>query len=74
MALTAVAVTCAKPRQKQYKLNDEKGLYLLVTTSGSKVWRFNYRFDGKYRTLALGVYPIITLADAREPETKLEEP
>ncbi|HEX8055300.1 MAG TPA: integrase arm-type DNA-binding domain-containing protein, partial [Novosphingobium sp.] len=66
MALTAVAINAAKPRQKQYKLVDTHGLYLLVTTTGSKWWRFNYRFDGKYRTLALGTYPIITLADARE--------
>lgn len=66
MPLTAVAINGAKPREKPYKLGDSHGLYLLVTPTGSKCWRFNYRFDDKYRTLALGVYPIITLADARE--------
>lgn len=65
MALTALAVSGSKSKEKAYKLTDEKGLYLLVTTSGSKCWRFNYRFDGKYRTLALGVYPDVGLAEAR---------
>jgi hypothetical protein len=49
-----------------YKLADEKGLYLFVQTSGGKLWRFDYRFDGKRKTLALGAYPDISLAQARE--------
>ena len=49
-----------------YKLSDEKGLYLLVQTSGGKLWRFDYRFNGKRKTLALGAYPDISLAQARE--------
>lgn len=65
MALTDTAVRNAKPAEKPFKLADEKGLYLLVNNTG-KYWRMNYRFGGKQKTLALGVYPTITLAAARE--------
>jgi integrase len=64
--LTVTAVNNAKPKEKPYKLADEKGLYLFIQTSGSKLWRFDYRFQGKRKTLALGVYPEILLADARK--------
>lgn len=50
---------------KQYKLTDGNGMHLLVHPNGSKYWRLQYRFDGKQKMLALGVYPEITLADAR---------
>lgn len=63
--LTVTAVNNAKPKDKPYKLSDEKGLYLFVQTSGSKLWRFDYRFLAKRKTLALGSYPDVTLADAR---------
>ncbi len=53
MPLTALGVKNAKPQDKPYKLSDEKGLYLLVTPSGSKLWRFDYRFAEKRKTLAL---------------------
>lgn len=66
MSLTAVAVTHAKGRAKPYKLADERGLYLLVTPKGQRYWRFNYRFGGKAKTLAFGVFPDVSLADARE--------
>lgn len=66
MSLTAVAVTHAKGRAKPYKLADERGLYLLVMPKGQRYWRFNYRFEGKAKTLAFGVYPDVGLADARE--------
>jgi integrase len=66
MALTATAVTNAKPKEKDYKLRDERGLYLFVTAQGGRYWRFNYRYDGKYRTLALGTFPDVSLADARQ--------
>src|SRR3954468_14363749 len=56
----------AKPQEKGYKLTDFDGLFLLVTSGGSKLWRFGYRFGGKQKTLALGVYPAVTLADARD--------
>jgi integrase len=65
MALTDTAIRNAKPRKKQYKISDGKGLYLLVTPSG-KYFRLDYRFQGKRKTLALGVYPDVTLKAARE--------
>lgn len=66
MPLTDQACKKAKPADKPYKLTDEKGLYLLVQPSGGKYWRLAYRFDGKQMTLALGVYPDVPLARARE--------
>jgi len=65
MPLTDTAIRNAKPREKQYKLSDEKGLYLLVMPAG-KYFRLDYRFAGKRKTLALGVYPDVTLKEARE--------
>jgi integrase len=65
MPLTDTAIRNAKPKSKQYKLYDEKGLYLLVKESG-KYFRLDYRFDGKRKTLALGVYPTVRLAEARD--------
>jgi integrase len=55
----------AKPWPKPRKLSDGGGLHLLVQPSGSKLWRLAYRFGGKQKTLALGVYPAISLSDAR---------
>lgn len=65
MPLSFFAVSKAKGRPKPYKLADERGLYLLVSPQGGRYWRFNYRFQGKYRTLALGIFPDVGLADAR---------
>jgi len=65
MPLTDPKVKQAKPKGKDYKISDEKGLYLLVKKNGSKYWRFKYRFAGKEKLLALGVYPEITLKKAR---------
>ena len=65
MPLTDQACKKAKPAAKPYKLTDDKGLCLLVNTAG-KYWRMNYRFGGKQKTLALGVYPDVSLARARE--------
>lgn len=64
MALSDTAAKKAKPTDKPVKLSDERGLYLLVMRAG-KYWRMDYRFDGKRKTLALGVYPDVTLAKAR---------
>ncbi|HPR53296.1 MAG TPA: integrase arm-type DNA-binding domain-containing protein [Deltaproteobacteria bacterium] len=64
--LSDIQVNKAKPKDRNYKLNDGFGLYLLVTPTGGKLWRFDYRFDDKRKGLALGTYPVITLADARE--------
>lgn len=65
MSLTNVAIRNSKPDTKPYKMSDEKGLYLQVTSTG-KYWRMNYRFAGKQKTLAFGVYPDVSLAEARE--------
>lgn len=65
MALTNTAVLNAKPESKQRKLADEKGLFLLIHPNGSKYWRLKYRVGGKEKLLALGVYPDVSLADAR---------
>jgi integrase len=66
MALTDVKVKNAKLGAKPYKLADERGLYLLVQPGGSKLWRLNYRYAAKQKTLAFGGYPDTTLAKARE--------
>ena len=66
MKLTNTQVKNAKPKVKAYKLTDGEGMYLLVHPNGSKYWRLNYRFQAKQKTLALGVYPLISLAEARE--------
>lgn len=65
MALTDTAIRKAKPKPAEWKLADEKGLYLLVTPTGSKLWRLKYRFNGKERKLALGQYPDLGLKEAR---------
>jgi integrase len=66
MPLTDTVVLSAKPASKAVKLADERGMYLLLSPRGSKLWRFDYRFDGRRRTLALGVYPDVSLKAARE--------
>lgn len=64
--LSDTAIKNAKPKpDKAFKLPDEKGLYLLVTVNGGKWWRFDYRFDGKRKTLSMGTYPDTGLKDAR---------
>ena len=64
--LTEAAVKQAKPLEKIYKLADGAGLYLEVSPTGSKYWRLKYRYAGKEKRLALGVYPTVTLTKARE--------
>ncbi|EPL8095541.1 tyrosine-type recombinase/integrase [Morganella morganii] len=66
MTLTARQVETAKPKEKSYKLFDGGGLYLEVTAKGSRYWRMKYRFGGKEKRLAFGVFPTVTLAEARE--------
>jgi len=65
-SLSDAKVRNAKPRTKPYKLTDGEGLFLVTMPSGSKYWRLRYFFAGKEKVLALGVYPEITLADARD--------
>lgn len=66
MALSDTSVRMAKPRAKPYRLSDSNGLYVEVAPNGSRYWRLKYRFGGKEKRLALGVYPVVTLAKARE--------
>lgn len=63
--LTDTAARNAKPKAKPYRLSDAAGLYLEVMPTGAKYWRMKYRHAGKEKRLALGVYPAVTLADAR---------
>jgi integrase len=65
-SLSDAKVRNAKPRLRPYKLSDGEGLFLVVVPSGSKYWRLRYFVDGKEKLLALGVYPHINLADARD--------
>ena len=65
MKLTVKQIDSSKPKEKNYKLSDGGGLYLLVKTNGGRYWRLKYRIDGKEKLLAIGIYPTVTLADAR---------
>ncbi len=77
MKLNARQVDAAKPREKAYKVADGAGLYLEVVPSGSRYWRMKYRFNGKEKRIAFGVYPAVSLAKARalrdEAKKKLAE-
>jgi integrase len=66
MPLTDLKVRNTKATDKQQKLFDERGLYLLVTPAGGKWWRLKYRFGGKEKSLSMGVFPDVTLKEARE--------
>src|ERR1017187_6975563 len=70
MALSDAKARNAKPRAKPYKISDGDGLFLMVAPSGSKYWRFRYHFGDKEKLLALGVYPEISLGDARARRTE----
>jgi integrase len=70
MPLAEVTIRTAKPTEKPYKLNDGKGLYALINPNGKKYWRYKYTFNKKEKLLALGVYPEVSLKDAR---TKQEQ-
>jgi integrase len=66
MLLSDTAIRKTKPRSTPFKLFDERGLFLLITPAGGRWWRFRYRYDGKHKTLSLGVYPDVGLKTARE--------
>ena len=63
--LFATTVANAKPQDRDYKLSDGGGLYILIRPNGTKLWRLNYRYLDKHRTLAFGAWPVVSLADAR---------
>lgn len=64
--LSEAKIRTAKPAEKDYKLSDGFGLFVLVTVTGAKLWRFKYRFNGKENSLSLGSYPETSLTEARE--------
>jgi integrase len=66
MMLTQLQITSAKPKARPYNLTDGQGLVLVVQATGSKLWRFRYRFAGQQKTLHIGPWPTNSLADARE--------
>ncbi|GAB82899.1 putative phage integrase, partial [Shimwellia blattae DSM 4481 = NBRC 105725] len=65
MALTDAKIRAAKPEAKPYKISDTGNMFLLVHPNGSRYWRLRYRHLGKEKTLALGVYPEVSLSEAR---------
>lgn len=72
MGLTDKKCVAAKPKDKSYKLTDGGGLYLQVQPNGARHWRMKYYFQGKEKLLALGAYPILTLAEAREKRDQIK--
>jgi hypothetical protein len=65
MPLTDAAIRALKPKDKPYKVADFEGLYLTVKPTGSKLWHFKYRIDGKEKLLSNRIYPEVTLTQAR---------
>jgi integrase len=66
MALTDTEIRRSKPTDRPYKLSDGRGLHLLITPAGGRLWRWKYRFDSAEKLMALGQYPDVALAEARE--------
>lgn len=73
MSLSDTAVRSAKPTGKPQKLADTEGLYLYISPTGGKLWRMDYRFAGKRKTLSFGKYPSVGLKDARTRRDKAKE-
>ena len=74
MALKELEVRYAGLRQKDYKLADGEGLYVLVRPNGSKLWRLKYHFDAKEEQLSISAYPEVSLADARPRRAEAKVP
>ena len=64
--LTELKIKSLKPQEKSYRVYDERGLYLQISPSGGKLWRYKYSFDSKEKLLSFGSWPEVKLADARE--------
>jgi integrase len=73
MPLTDISCRNAKPAEKPQKISDGGGLFLLIEPRGSKLWRLAYRFHGKQKTLSLGIYPAVSLKDARDHRDRAKE-
>jgi len=73
MELTDSAIRSAKPAEKAYKLFDGRGLFLLVTPSGSRLWRFKYTYEGREKLIGLGTYPDVSLKLARSSRDKARQ-
>lgn len=73
MPLTDIVVRKAKARLAPYKMADGGGMYVLVKPDGARYWRMDYRWEGRRRTLALGVYPSVSLSDAREKRDRAKK-
>jgi len=68
--LTRARINALKPKERDYKVTDGRGLYLLLTKAGGKLWRFQYRLDGKQKQITLGRYPDVSLKAARDKRDK----
>lgn len=66
-------IKALEPREKDYKVSDAGGLFLLVKTTGAKYWRLKYRFLGKEKLLAIGTYPAVSLKEARKAQKEAKE-
>jgi len=64
--LSDAKIRSLKPKEKAYKVYDDRRLYMVVNPNGSRWWRFKYKYDGRERGISLGVYPDVTLQYARE--------
>ena len=64
--ISELKIRASKPKEKSYKVWDDRGLYMLVTPTGGRLWRFRYRIGGVEKLLALGAYPDVPLKRARE--------
>ncbi|UJP04501.1 MAG: integrase arm-type DNA-binding domain-containing protein [Nitrosomonas sp.] len=73
MKLTDSIIKAAKPEENDYSLADGHGLALLVKSSGAKWWRYRYRFNGTPKMLSIGVYPDVSLKEARNQHARLKE-
>lgn len=71
--LSDIQIRNAKPKEADYKLTDGGGLYLLVTSTGGRLWRLDYRFEGKRKTFACGTYPATSLVNARKKRDDAKE-
>lgn len=74
MALTESKVKNLNPEARPFKVSDERGLYLEVTSAGGKLWRFRYRFGGQEKKLSIGCYPEVRLKEARQAAYEARQP